>query len=218
MELPTEWGNVKCTDRVGGVGWCNGRCDRRSVWRSMWRSMVVWEGQFRRVSPNTNLQASCRCWKIQEKHPKYWAITNHGTIAWFLGLQIKRDWKNKTLSINQHMYIESLAEKFQLTNAKLSGDTLQTCLSQTTTPQSHPLPVTVSVRHTLRHILRLSHVPLHYPTPPTPSIHFTFPHTVGNSIPVEQLYLCHYLCYRLRYVLYHSIVLLLSLFLYLYNL
>ena len=21
------WGNVKCTDRVGGVGWCNGRCD-----------------------------------------------------------------------------------------------------------------------------------------------------------------------------------------------
>ena len=50
-------GIVKCTDGVGGVGWCNGRCDGwsvwRNVWRSMWRSMVVWEGQFRRVSPNS---------------------------------------------------------------------------------------------------------------------------------------------------------------------
>ena len=43
---------------------------------------------------------------------KYWAITNHGVIGWFLGFQIKRDQKNKTLSINQHTYIESLAEKF----------------------------------------------------------------------------------------------------------
>ena len=49
---------------------------------------------------------------------KYWAITDHGAIGWFLGFQIKRDQKNKTLSINQHAYIESLAEKFQLTNAK----------------------------------------------------------------------------------------------------
>ena len=27
MELPTVWGNVRCIDRVGGVGWCNGTCD-----------------------------------------------------------------------------------------------------------------------------------------------------------------------------------------------
>ena len=30
-ELPTVWGNVRCIDRVGGVGWCNGTCDRQSV-------------------------------------------------------------------------------------------------------------------------------------------------------------------------------------------
>ena len=30
-ELPTVWGNVRCVDRVGGVGWCNGTCDGRSV-------------------------------------------------------------------------------------------------------------------------------------------------------------------------------------------
>ena len=75
MELPMVWGNVKCIDGVGGVGWCNGTCDGRSVWRSMWRSMwrnvwrtetvtdtvtgrgcdggvVVWERQFWRVSPD----------------------------------------------------------------------------------------------------------------------------------------------------------------------
>ena len=33
---------------------------------------------------------------------KYWDITNNGPIRWFLGFQIKRDRKNKTLSINQH--------------------------------------------------------------------------------------------------------------------
>ena len=76
MELPTVWGNVKCVDGVGGVGWCNGTCDGWSVWRSMWRSMwrnvwrtetvtetvtgrgcdggvVVWERQFQRVSPDS---------------------------------------------------------------------------------------------------------------------------------------------------------------------
>ena len=45
-------------------------------------------------------------------------ITDHGPIGWFLGFQIKRDRKNKTLSINQHAYLESLVEKFRLTNAK----------------------------------------------------------------------------------------------------
>ena len=28
--MPTVWGNVRCVDRVGGVGWCNGVCD--GVW------------------------------------------------------------------------------------------------------------------------------------------------------------------------------------------
>ena len=45
-------------------------------------------------------------------------ITNNGLIGWFLGFQIKRDRKNKTLLINQHAYIESLAKKYWLTNAK----------------------------------------------------------------------------------------------------
>ena len=43
---------------------------------------------------------------------RYWDITDNGPIRWFLGIQIKRDRKNKTLSINQHAYIESLAEKY----------------------------------------------------------------------------------------------------------
>ena len=50
---------------------------------------------------------------------RYLDITDHGPIRWFLGFQIKQDWKNRTISINQHAYIKSLAEKFQLVNAKL---------------------------------------------------------------------------------------------------
>ena len=49
---------------------------------------------------------------------KHWDITDHGPINWFLGFEIKRDREAKTLSINQRAYIESMAEKFRLTNMK----------------------------------------------------------------------------------------------------
>ena len=57
--------------------------------------------------------------RFKQNIRKYWDITDNGPIGWFLGFQIKRDRKNKTISINQHAYLESLAEKFQLTNTKL---------------------------------------------------------------------------------------------------
>ena len=56
--------------------------------------------------------------KFKKNIKKFWDITDNRPIAWFLGFQIKRNRKNKTLSINQHAYLEILAEKFQLTNAK----------------------------------------------------------------------------------------------------
>jgi Reverse transcriptase (RNA-dependent DNA polymerase) len=49
---------------------------------------------------------------------KFWEITDHGPIKWFLEFGIKRDRDARTLAINQHAYIENMVEKFQLTNAK----------------------------------------------------------------------------------------------------
>src|SRR5271170_7555962 len=49
---------------------------------------------------------------------KQWEITDNGLINWFLGFQIKRDRKARTLSINQRAYIIGLTEKFRLTDAK----------------------------------------------------------------------------------------------------
>ena len=48
----------------------------------------------------------------------FWDITDHVPIKWFLGFKIKRDQKARTLSINQHAYIESTVKKFRLTNMK----------------------------------------------------------------------------------------------------
>ena len=48
----------------------------------------------------------------------FWDITDHGPIKWFLGFEIKRDWKARTLSVNQCACIESTVEKFRLTNMK----------------------------------------------------------------------------------------------------
>ena len=56
--------------------------------------------------------------RFKDEVRKYWDITDHGPIKWFLGFEIKRDREAKTLSINQRAYIESMTEKFRLTNMK----------------------------------------------------------------------------------------------------
>ena len=108
----------------------------------------------------------------------------------------------------------------------LSGDTCQNCPSQTTTPPSHPLPVTVSmtisVCHTLCHILHHNSISTLYIPPHCRQLH---PCWMIVS-PLLSLWLSmtismtfhDKLCHGLRHVLYHSIVLPLSLFFYIYNL
>ena len=56
--------------------------------------------------------------QFKSKVKEFWEITDHGPIKWFLGFQIKRDRKIRTISINQQAYIDSIVEKFKLTSAK----------------------------------------------------------------------------------------------------
>ena len=56
--------------------------------------------------------------KFKSKLKKYWDITDNGTIKWFLGFKIKCDQAVRTISINQHAYIEALVDKFKLMNVK----------------------------------------------------------------------------------------------------
>ena len=61
-------------------------------------------------------KADAENFKLQIK--KHWEITDHGPIKWFLGFEIKRDRRSRTIAINQRAYIENMVEKFSLTNAK----------------------------------------------------------------------------------------------------
>ena len=56
--------------------------------------------------------------KFKSDIKRFWEITDNGPIKWFLGFEIKRDRKAKTIAINQHTYIELMVEKFRITNAK----------------------------------------------------------------------------------------------------
>ena len=74
------------------------------------------------VAPNDMAVTSKRAvdiLKLKDKIKKHWEITDHGPISWFLGFEIKRDQKAKTISINQSAYIQRVVEKFNLTNARL---------------------------------------------------------------------------------------------------
>jgi hypothetical protein len=64
--------------------------------------------------------------KFKSEIRNFWEITDHGPIKWFLGFQIKRDRKDKTISINQRAYIEGMVEKFRLTNARPVSTPMET--------------------------------------------------------------------------------------------
>ena len=57
-----------------------------------------------------------QCFKTEIK--RFWEITDHGPIKWFLGFEIKRDRDARTLAINQRVYIEGMVERFGMAQAK----------------------------------------------------------------------------------------------------
>ena len=48
--------------------------------------------------------------KSNVKH--FWDITDHGPIKWFLGFEIKRNQKSRTVSINQQAYIKVMESDY----------------------------------------------------------------------------------------------------------
>ena len=56
--------------------------------------------------------------RFKHEIQKVYEITDLGNLRWFLGMEIKRDRAAHTISINQCTYIEGMAMKFRLTNAK----------------------------------------------------------------------------------------------------
>ena len=68
--------------------------------------------------------------RFKHEIKKVYKIIDLGNLHWFLGMEIKCNHATCTISINQCMYIEGMAMKFGLTNAKpvyvpmLPGETL----------------------------------------------------------------------------------------------
>ncbi|SJL02247.1 uncharacterized protein ARMOST_05573 [Armillaria ostoyae] len=56
--------------------------------------------------------------EIQEEIAQIFKITMLGPLNWLLGMEVKRDRKNHTLSISQTTYIDSLLRKFGMTDCK----------------------------------------------------------------------------------------------------
>ena len=56
---------------------------------------------------------------------RFWEVTDHGPIKWFLGFEIQRNQGTKTIAINQRAYIKSLVEKFRMSGAKLGTTPMQ---------------------------------------------------------------------------------------------
>jgi hypothetical protein len=55
---------------------------------------------------------------FKEELASRFEITDLGELKWMLGFEIKRDREARTIGINQKAYLEAMAAKFHLTNAK----------------------------------------------------------------------------------------------------
>ena len=56
--------------------------------------------------------------KFKSNVKQHWEMMDRRPFQWFLGFEIKRNRKSRTISINQHVYIKSMVKQFRLTNAK----------------------------------------------------------------------------------------------------
>ena len=56
--------------------------------------------------------------RFKAEFKRFWDITDHRPIKWFLGFEIKRDRDARTLAINQRAYIEGMVQKFGMAQAK----------------------------------------------------------------------------------------------------
>jgi hypothetical protein len=56
--------------------------------------------------------------KFKSELWKHFEISDKGEMSWFLGFEVRRDRKERTISINQRSYIEAMVEKFGLKDAK----------------------------------------------------------------------------------------------------
>jgi hypothetical protein len=50
--------------------------------------------------------------KLKSEIRQHWEIMDGGEMRWYLGFAIKRDQVARTISINQHTYIEAMLNKF----------------------------------------------------------------------------------------------------------
>ena len=96
--------------------------------------------------------------RVKSEIRKFWDITDHGPIQWFLSFEVKQNRTARTVSINQQAYIESMVEKFRLTSAKpvntpmepgaqFSVDQSSSSLSQTA--KMHGVPYTEAISSVL---------------------------------------------------------------------
>ena len=56
--------------------------------------------------------------KLKSNLLHYWGISDMGEAHWYLGFEIKRYRKAQTIFINQSTYLQSMAKKFHLADAK----------------------------------------------------------------------------------------------------
>jgi hypothetical protein len=56
--------------------------------------------------------------KFKSELWRHWQISDKGELSWFLGFEVKCNWVVCTISINQCVYIDTMLNKFRLTNAK----------------------------------------------------------------------------------------------------
>src|SRR5271154_2055570 len=83
---------------------------------------------------------------------KRFTITDGGELQWFLGLEIKQNQAERTIALNQKAYIEAMAAKFGLSEAKPAYTPLEAGVVLTK-DQEPKEPINVPYQEACGHVL-----------------------------------------------------------------
>ena len=91
---------------------------------------------------------------IKTQLNEHFKLVDLGEIKWLLGVHITRDYKNRTISLRQQMYIDDIVERFELEDACPISTPMEPGVDLTPgTPHISPIKLTAQERSQYREMI-----------------------------------------------------------------
>src|SRR3979490_2071577 len=112
-----EWRHMLLEFMVGDIGWTCSDLNWPLFYRN-WEEDGSWAIVGFWVDDSTTVGTSHQLIELEDQVRSKFGISSEGPAQWILGMAIRQNVDMKTVYISQREYIEGMAKRFNLTDAK----------------------------------------------------------------------------------------------------